>query len=58
MGGAAASGILVTGVAGGGIAVGATVAGALDDQDAGGLPGLKEQFLSAWRRDVSGEAAS
>lgn len=52
MGGAAVGGLLVTGLAGGGIAVGATVAGALDSKDAGGIPYLKEHFLSAWRKET------
>jgi hypothetical protein len=38
MGGAAVGGILVTGLGGGGIAVGVTVAGALNTEDADEIP--------------------
>jgi hypothetical protein len=53
MGGAAVGGILATGLAGAGIAVGAAVAGTLDDVDTAG-PDLKEMFLTAWNRDIGG----
>lgn len=43
MGGAAIGGILVTGLAGGGVAVGATVAGVLDTEDEEEIPDPKEQ---------------
>jgi hypothetical protein len=54
MGGAAVGGILATGLGGAGVAVGATVAGALDSVDEG-VEGLKERFLAAWNRDMRGE---
>lgn len=56
MGGAAVGGILATGFGGAGVAVGATVAGALD-VGAGEerVPELKERFLKAWRAQMVGE---
>jgi hypothetical protein len=54
MGGAAVGGILATGLTGAGIAVSATVAGALDVvADGEVIPELKERFLVAWKRDLS-----
>jgi len=44
-------GIVATGLSGAGVAVGAAVAGALDDVGAS-APDLKERFLAAWKRDV------
>ncbi|KAH7333295.1 hypothetical protein BKA65DRAFT_479850 [Rhexocercosporidium sp. MPI-PUGE-AT-0058] len=52
MGGSAVGGILATGLGGGGVAVGATVAGVLNTEDADEIPDLKERFLSAWRNEV------
>jgi len=51
MGGAAVGGILATGLAGAGVAVGAAVTGALDDVRAPALD-LREKFLAAWKRDI------
>jgi hypothetical protein len=53
MGGAAVGGILATGIAGAGVAVGATIAGSLDDVDITASD-LKEIFLAAWRREICG----
>lgn len=56
MGGAAATGVLATGLTGAGVAVSATVSGALDVMgDGDALPDLKEMFLAAWKRDVEGK---
>lgn len=53
MGGAAVGGIMATGLTGAGVALSATVAGALDAVGDGEvLPDLKERFLEAWKRDV------
>jgi outer membrane lipoprotein SlyB len=57
MGGAAVGGILATGLGGAGVAVGATVAGALDvgaGEEA--VPDLKERFLTAWKLQTVEEA--
>lgn len=57
MGGAAVGGILATGLTGAGVAVSATVAGALDTVgDEEPLSDLREIFLKAWERDVKGNA--
>jgi hypothetical protein len=56
MGGAAATGVLVIGLTGAGVALSATVSGALDIMgDGDALPDLKEMFLEAWKRDVEGK---
>jgi len=56
MGGAAATGVLATGLTGAGVALSATVSGALDIMgDGDALPDLKEMFLEAWKRDVEGK---
>jgi len=53
MGGAAVGGILATGLTGAGVAVSATVAGALDIvANVEVIPNLKERFLVAWKRDL------
>jgi hypothetical protein len=56
MGGAAVTGILATGLTGAGVAVSATIAGALDvTGDEEPFPDLKEMFLESWKRDVDGK---
>ncbi|TVY43344.1 hypothetical protein LOCC1_G004604 [Lachnellula occidentalis] len=58
MGGAAVGGILATGLGGAGVAIGASVAGALDV--AAGekqTPDLKERFLTAWKLQTADDAA-
>lgn len=57
MGGAAVGGILATGLSGGGIAVGVTVASALNTEDADEILDLKERFLSVWEREMVEKAA-
>jgi hypothetical protein len=56
MGGAAVGGILATGLTGAGVAVSATVAGALDVMgDEEPLSDVRQMFLEAWKRDIEGK---
>ena len=54
MGGAALTGILATGLSGAGIAVAASVTGALDGKCEDVMPDLREKFLQAWKREIEG----
>jgi hypothetical protein len=56
MGGAAVGGILATGLTGAGVAVSATVAGALDVMgDEEPSSDLRQMFLETWKRDIEGK---
>lgn len=54
MGGAAIGGIVGTGLAGGSIAVAATIEGVLNGESRDEIPDLKPCFLRKWREEIDG----